>query len=158
MAQPYFTEELLARAQSHGPVTIGLAGAGQMGTDIIVQVALMPGLRIGAIAEVRTQTAIDGVLLSGRDRSDIAIASSANAIDAAIESGKIAVTDDLNALAQAGRIDVIIDATGNPNIGTLFALEVMKNGKHIVMLNVEADITIGRFLKEEARKAGAFKM
>ena len=30
----------------------------------------------------------------------------------------------------------------------------MKNGKHIVMLNVEADITIGRFLKEEARKAG----
>ncbi|TIU03908.1 MAG: homoserine dehydrogenase, partial [Mesorhizobium sp.] len=42
----------------------------------------------------------------------------------------------------------------NPNIGTLFALEVMKNGKHIVMLNVEADITIGRFLKEEARKAG----
>jgi predicted homoserine dehydrogenase-like protein len=154
MAQPYFTEELLARAQSHGPVTIGLAGAGQMGTDIIVQVALMPGLRIGAIAEVRTQTAIDGVLLSGRDRGDIAIASSANAIDAAIESGKIAVTDDLNALAQAGRIDVIIDATGNPNIGTLFALEVMKNGKHIVMLNVEADITIGRFLKEEARKAG----
>jgi predicted homoserine dehydrogenase-like protein len=30
----------------------------------------------------------------------------------------------------------------------------MKNGKHIVMLNVEADITSGRFLKEEARKAG----
>ena len=30
----------------------------------------------------------------------------------------------------------------------------MRNGKHIVMLNVEADITIGRFLKEEARKAG----
>ena len=154
MAQPYFTEELLARAQTHGPVTIGLAGAGQMGTDIIVQVALMPGLRIGAIAEVRTQAAIDGVLLSGRDRGDIVTASDANAIDAAIESGKIAVTDNLNALAQAGRIDVIIDATGNPNIGTLFALEVMKNGKHIVMLNVEADITIGRFLKEEARKAG----
>ena len=51
-------------------------------------------------------------------------------------------------------IDVVIDATGNPNVGTLIALEAMKNGKHIVMLNVEADITIGRFLKEEARKAG----
>jgi predicted homoserine dehydrogenase-like protein len=48
----------------------------------------------------------------------------------------------------------VIDATGNPNIGTLFALEAMKNGKHVVMLNVEADITIGRFLKEEAKKAG----
>ena len=81
-------------------------------------------------------------------------AGNAAAIDRAIEAGKIAVTEDLHALASAGRIDVIIDATGNPNIGTLFALEVMKNGKHIVMLNVEADITIGRFLKEEARKAG----
>ena len=140
--------------ESQGPITIGLAGAGQMGTDIVVQVALMPGMRIGAISEVRPQAAIDAALLAGHDRSDIVLAATASDIDRAIEAGKIAVTEDLHALAAAGRIDVIIDATGNPNIGTLFALEVMKNGKHIVMLNVEADITIGRFLKEEARKAG----
>ncbi|TIO32557.1 MAG: homoserine dehydrogenase, partial [Mesorhizobium sp.] len=115
---------------------------------------LMPGMRIGAISEVRPQAAIDAALLAGHDRSDIVQAPNAPAIDRAIEGGKIAVTEDLHALAAAGRIDVIIDATGNPNVGTLFALEVMKNGKHIVMLNVEADITIGRFLKEEARKAG----
>ncbi|WP_192256146.1 NAD(P)H-dependent oxidoreductase [Mesorhizobium caraganae] len=154
MAHPQFAAELLQRAESQGPITIGLAGAGQMGTDIIVQVALMPGMRIGAISEVRPQAAIDAALLAGHDRSDIVQAANASAIDRAIEAGKIAVTEDLHALAAAGRIDVIIDATGNPNIGTLFALEVMKNGKHIVMLNVEADITIGRFLKEEARKAG----
>ncbi|TIQ35276.1 MAG: homoserine dehydrogenase [Mesorhizobium sp.] len=154
MSHPQFAAELLQRAEKQGPITIGLAGAGQMGTDIVVQVALMPGMRIGAISEVRPQAAIDAALLAGHDRSDIVQASNAAAIDRAIEAGKIAVTEDLHALAAAGRIDVIIDATGNPNIGTLFALEVMKNGKHIVMLNVEADITIGRFLKEEARKAG----
>ncbi|RUV75517.1 MAG: homoserine dehydrogenase [Mesorhizobium sp.] len=154
MAHPQFAAELLQRAEKQGPITIGLAGAGQMGTDIVVQVALMPGMRIGAISEVRPQAAIDAALLAGHDRSDIVQAPNAAAIDRAIEAGKIAVTEDLHALASAGRIDVIIDATGNPNIGTLFALEVMKNGKHIVMLNVEADITIGRFLKEEARKAG----
>lgn len=154
MSHPQFAAELLQRAESQGPITIGLAGAGQMGTDIVVQVALMPGMRIGAISEVRPQAAIDAALLAGHDRSDIVHAPNASAIDRAIEAGKIAVTEDLHALASAGRIDVIIDATGNPNIGTLFALEVMKNGKHIVMLNVEADITIGRFLKEEARKAG----
>ncbi len=154
MSHPQFATELLQRAEEHGPITIGLAGAGQMGTDIVVQVALMPGMRIGAISEIRPQVAIDAALLAGHDRSDIVIAPSADAIDRAIESGKLAVTDDLHALAAAGRIDVIIDATGNPNIGTLFALEVMKQGKHIVMLNVEADITIGRHLKEEARKAG----
>ncbi|WP_192355903.1 NAD(P)H-dependent oxidoreductase [Mesorhizobium mediterraneum] len=154
MAHPQFAAELLQRAEKQGPITIGLAGAGQMGTDIVVQVALMPGMRIGAISEVRPQAAIDAALLAGHDRSDIVQAGNAAAIDRAIEAGKIAVTEDLHALAAAGRIDVIIDATGNPNIGTLFALEGMKNGKHIVMLNVEADITIGRFLKEEARKAG----
>lgn len=154
MSNPQFAEELVERAAQKGPVTIGLAGAGQMGTDIVVQVALMPGIRIGAISEVRPQAAIDAALMAGHDRSDIVEAASANAIDAAIEAGKIAVTQDLDALAAAGRIDVIIDATGNPNIGTLFALKVMQHGKHIVMLNVEADITIGRFLKEEARKAG----
>ncbi|TIL69918.1 NAD(P)H-dependent oxidoreductase [Mesorhizobium sp.] len=154
MAHSQFAAELLQRAEQQGPITIGLAGAGQMGTDIVVQVALMPGMRIGAISEVRPQAAIDAALLAGHDRSDIVQAGNTAAIDRAIEAGKIAVTEDLHALAAAGRIDVIIDATGNPNIGTLFALEVMKNGKHIVMLNVEADITIGRFLKEEARKAG----
>lgn len=154
MSHPQFAAELLKRAEQQGPITIGLAGAGQMGTDIVVQVALMPGMRIGAISEVRPQAAIDAALLAGHDQSDIVQAGNAAAIDRAIEAGKIAVTEDLHALAAAGRIDVIIDATGNPNIGTLFALEVMKNGKHIVMLNVEADITIGRFLKEEARKAG----
>jgi predicted homoserine dehydrogenase-like protein len=154
MTLAYFPEELKAWADEKGPITIGLAGAGQMGTDIVVQVALMTGVRIGAISEINAQNAIDAVLLSGRDKGDVVLTETAQKIDAAIERGKIAVTGDLHALAAAGKIDVVIDATGNPNIGTLFALEVMKNGKHLVMLNVEADITIGRFLKEEARKAG----
>ena len=47
----------------------------------------------------------------------------------------------------------MIDATGNLNTGTLFALEAMRHGELVVMLNVEADITIGRFLKAEAQKA-----
>ena len=154
MSMAQFGSDLLQRAQARGGIVIGLAGAGQMGTDIVVQVAQMPGLRIGAIAEVRPQQAIDAALLAGHDRANIVAAGSAAAVDSAIEAGKIAVTENLGALAAAGKLDVIIDATGNPNIGTTFALDVMRHGKHIVMLNVEADITIGRFLKEEARKAG----
>lgn len=146
--------ELAAHADRHGPVTVGLAGAGQMGTDIVVQVALMPGLRIGAISEIRMQNAVDAAVMSGRERGDVVDARSASDIDRAIETGRVAVTDDYKAMCASGRIDVVIDATGNPNVGTLVALEAMRNGKHVVMLNVEADITIGRFLKEEAAKAG----
>jgi predicted homoserine dehydrogenase-like protein len=154
MALTQLAAELAERAERLGPITIGLAGAGQMGTDIVVQVALMPGVRIGAISEVRPEAALEAALLAGHPRDAVVEAGTAAGIDRAIEAGRIAITSDLGALAAAGRIDVVIDATGNPNIGTLFALEAMRNGKHIVMLNVEADITIGRFLKEEARRAG----
>ncbi|MBS9476822.1 NAD(P)H-dependent oxidoreductase [Ancylobacter radicis] len=149
-----FAAELEQWTAKHGPVTIGLAGAGQMGTDLIVQAALMPGVRIGAVVELNAQTAIDAALMAGHRREDIVSVSSSSQIDRAIETGHFAITDDYRAMCAAGHIDVVIDATGSPNIGTLVSLEAIRNGKHVVLLSVEADITIGRFLKQEARKAG----
>ncbi|MBI2717349.1 MAG: homoserine dehydrogenase [Rhizobiales bacterium] len=146
--------ELAVRAEAGRPVTVGLAGAGQMGTDLVVQLSRMPGLRLGAVAETDIPRAIDAALLAGHERARIVEAGNASAIDAAIEQDCLAVTPDLTALAAAGRIDVVIDATGNPNVGTAFALEAIAHGKPVVMLNIEADITIGRYLHEQARKAG----
>ena len=147
-------DEISRFAQSHKPVTVGLAGTGQMGTDIVVQLSLMPGVRLGAISEIQTHAAIAAVKLAGHNQTGFTEAGSAAAIDSAIEQGRIAITSDYKALCGAAHIDVVIDATGNPNVGTLIALEAMKNGKHVVMLNVEADITIGRYLRDEAAKAG----
>lgn len=146
--------ELAERAAKHGPITIGLAGAGQMGTDIVVQVARMRGMRIGAVAEVDVPRAVAACRLAGIDPENVVEASSAAAVDTAIEAGKMAVTRDPECVTGAGRIDVVIDATGNPNSGAAFALLAIRHGKHIVMLNVEADITVGRHLKREAERAG----
>ena len=146
--------ELKARAESDRAVTIGLAGAGQMGTDIVVQLSLMPGLRLGAISEIDPPRAIDAAVFAGHDRESIVIAKTAADIDRAIGRGQLAITDDLGSLVAAGRIDVVIDATGNPNTGTALALDAIHHGKHVVMLNVEADITIGRHLKAQAMSAG----
>ncbi len=146
--------ELEQWTAKHGPVTIGLAGAGQMGTDLIVQAALMPGVRIGAVVELNAQTAIDAALMAGHRREDVVSVATSAQIDRAIETGHFAITDDYRAMCAAGHIDVVIDATGSPNIGTIVSLEAIRNGKHVVLLSVEADITIGRYLKEEARKAG----
>jgi predicted homoserine dehydrogenase-like protein len=154
MPQLGFAAEIAHYVDQHGPIIIGLAGAGQMGTDIVVQLSLMPGVQLGALSEIRLDAARDALLLAGHNADRITETASPRDVERAIESGKVALTDDYHALCQAGNIDVIIDATGNPNIGTLIALEAMKNGKNIVMLNVEADITIGRYLSDEARKAG----
>lgn len=146
--------ELERRAEAGRPVTIGLAGCGQMGTDIVVQLNRMPGLRLGAVAEMRPPQAKAAAALAGFSDDQSIYAETAAAIDAAISAGKLAITPSPDALARSGLVDVVIDATGNPNIGTQFALDAIAHGKHVVMLNVEADITIGRHLHEAARRAG----
>ncbi|MBV8770364.1 MAG: homoserine dehydrogenase [Hyphomicrobiales bacterium] len=152
---PSFAADLAERTKISGPITVAVVGAGQMGTDLIVQIALMRGLRVGAIT-VRSQrsNAIDAVLLAGMGRSDLVEASSGSAVDRVIESGRIALTTEIEAAAAAGRVEVIIDATGHPNSGAEVAQASIRNGKHIVMLNVEADITVGRQLKAQAQRAG----
>jgi predicted homoserine dehydrogenase-like protein len=152
---PSFAADLAHRTTSRGPVIVGLVGAGQMGTDLIVQIGLMNGIRVGAVAvRTRPQNALAAALAAGHRSEDLVETSSASAVDAAIEAGQMAVTTDLAALAGAGRIEVIIDATGHPASGAEVALAAIRQGKHIVMLNVEADITVGRYLKAEADRAG----
>ncbi len=146
--------DLRRHAETKGPVTIGLAGAGQMGTDLAVQLARMPGLRLGALSEINVERARAALVLAGHAPETFAEARTATDIDRLIEAKKIAITQDLAALVNAGRIDVVIDATGSPETGAVFALSAITAGKPIVMLNVEADITIGRYLHDEARRAG----
>lgn len=125
-----------------------------MGTDIVVQLARMPGLRLGAVAEMRPPQARAAAALAGFGEDRTVYADTSSTIDSAIERGLLAITQSPEALARSGHIDVVIDATGNPDVGTQFALDAIANGKHVVMLNVEADITIGRHLHAEARRAG----
>ena len=74
--------------------------------------------------------------------------------DKAIASGHSVVTTDAELIPQLANVDVIVDATGMPEIGAKVAWEAIRHKKHIVMLNVEADITIGPLLKQQADEAG----
>src|SRR5205085_5919127 len=68
--------------------------------------------------------------------------------------GTTFVTDDATALIAAPEIEIVIDATGNPEVGIRHALACCANGKHIVMVNVEADALAGPLLARRAREAG----
>src|SRR5690606_25613643 len=71
-----------------------------------------------------------------------------------IDAGNTAITSDSSLIAEASRIDVIIDATGKPAVGAGIGLSAMQQGKHLVMMNVEADVTIGMLLRHEADRLG----
>jgi predicted homoserine dehydrogenase-like protein len=146
--------DLQNRADSGKPIRIGLVGSGEMGTDIVTRVAHMPGVEIGAISELRMPAAGKAVDIAFREEGHWRETKTADAMNAAMEQGKVAVTDDVNLLINSGLIDVVIDATGVPAVGAEIGLRAMEHGKHLVMMNVEADVTIGAYLKSEADRLG----
>ena len=48
-------------------------------------------------------------------------------------------------------MQAVVDATGSPELGVAIALESIRAKKHIVMMNVECDVTVGA----DAAPAGA---
>lgn len=147
--------DLRERGKSGKPIRIGLIGAGEMGTDVVTQVAHMEGIEVGAIV-VRSnlRNAVDAVEMAYREKGHSVEAGTASAVTQAMESGRIAVTADAGLVLGNELIDVVIDATGVPAVGAEIGLRAMENGKHLVMMNVEADVTIGAYLKSEADRLG----
>ncbi len=145
--------ELARRADEGRPVRIGVIGSGEMGTDLVTQCMLMKGVTLSAIATRRPATAKHAIEIAYGETSRFAETESQSAATAAIEAGRIAVTRP-DVMVANPLIDVIVDATGKPGVAADFDLMAMQNGKHVVMMNVEADVTIGVWLKKQAEKLG----
>lgn len=145
--------DLKDRADAGRPIRVGVIGSGEMGTDLVTQGALMRGIEICAIATRRPHTARQAVVIAYGDDDHAAEADTPGKVGAAIEAGKIAVTS-AETLVTTPQIDVVIDATGKPGVAADFDLLAMEHGKHLVMMNVEADVTIGPYLKQQADRLG----
>lgn len=146
--------DLVARAETGRPIRIGLIGSGEMGTDIVTRVAHMQGLEIGAICDLNLPAAQKAVDIAFQDTGHHKEVDSVDDLNAAMEAHKVAVTSNAQTILNSGLIDVVIDATGVPSVGAEIGLAAMEHGKHLVMMNVEADVTIGAYLKSEAERLG----
>jgi predicted homoserine dehydrogenase-like protein len=145
--------DLARRADEGRPVRIGVIGSGEMGTDLVTQCMLMKGVELVAMSTRRPHTARDAVRIAYGDDGRAAEADTPSRLTAAIEAGKIAITSN-ELLVTNPLVDVVIDATGKPGVAADFDLMAMEHGKHVVMMNVEADVTIGPYLKREADRLG----
>ena len=135
------------------PIRVGLIGSGEMGTDIVTQCQQMTGITVAAIAEINLASARKALSIAGRADDAMQEAATASAFAATLEAGKTAITQDAQLVCTSPHIDVVIDATGKPAVGAEIGLTAMEHGKHLVMMNVEADVTIGAYLAREAEAA-----
>jgi predicted homoserine dehydrogenase-like protein len=82
------------------------------------------------------------------------VANSVTAMHDAIGRGKTAIVEDGLWIAQCEPVDVVVEATGIPEVGARMAYEVITHKKHLVMVNVEADVTVGALLRRLADSVG----
>lgn len=138
-----------ARAAAGRPVRVGLIGAGKFGSMFLSQGARTPGLHVVGIADLDGGRARKACRLVGWSEEQIA----PRTLDEAIRSGGTCIVEDSAELI-ASDLDVVVDATGSPAAGIRHVLLCCEHRKHIVMVNVEADVLAGPLLARRAEAAG----
>jgi predicted homoserine dehydrogenase-like protein len=141
---------LMQRDAAGQPIRLGLIGAGKFGAMFLAQARLTPGMHVAGLADLDVGRARRQLADAGWPQEMFAAAS----LDDALKSEAIHVGDDAQALIAHPRIDIIIEATGLPVAGIRHALAAIAHGKHIVMVNVEADAVAGPLLARKAKAAG----
>ena len=141
---------LTTRNREKGPLRVGLIGAGKFGSMFMAQVRSSPGIHLAAIADLAPARAVAALKRTGWPDGQGA----GSSLPDALAGGTTFITDDALAMIASGGLDVIIDATGSPSAGIAHVLACCREGKHIVMVNVEADALAGPLLARRAKEAG----
>jgi len=145
----------LQRLQAEGrPIRLGVSGAGWMGSGFVAQVAHMPGMEVSVLADVDTSAAREALRAVGTVPESIVQASSPESAMEALRDGKRVITASYSLAPQLEAVDVVVDVTPSPAIGAETAYACIQHRKNIVLVNIEADVTVGRVLKMLAQEAG----
>lgn len=145
--------KLEALEKAGTPIRVSLIGAGQMGKDIVAQISEMKGISCDVIVDINTDIALDA-LKQAEYQGEIIVTDSVAEADEAIRAGKKVVSTNYKVAVMAEQIQSVIDATGSPEMGARVTMDCIRYKKHIVMMNVECDITIGPILRQLCEKAG----
>ena len=135
----YLLQQLQERASAGRPVRVGLIGAGKFGSMFLSQAPATDGLEVAVIADLEAERARAACRAVGWNDDRVARTRF--------------TADALEAIADE-TVEVVVEATGDPAAGIVHARAACAARKHVVMVNVEADVLAGPLLAAEARAAG----
>lgn len=141
---------LQKRAAEAGPVRVGIIGAGKFGSMMLAQARHIKGYHVVGVADLNVAKARESLKRVGWEEDQY----SAKTLGDAYKTGKTCIVDNAAALAEFDGIECIIEATGHPIVGVRHALLAIDHGKHVVMVNVEADVMCGPLLAARAKAKG----
>jgi len=132
------------------PLRIGVIGAGKFAAMYLAQAPRTPGVHVAGIADLSPAGARANLERVGWRAESHAAAS----LDLALRERRTHLSEDWQALVSHPMIDLVIEATGNPVAAVTHALAAFRNGKHVIMVTVEADAVCGPMLAKKAKEAG----
>ncbi|WP_050470194.1 NAD(P)H-dependent oxidoreductase [Herbaspirillum chlorophenolicum] len=141
---------LRERAAAGRPVRVGLIGAGKFGSMVLAQAQHIEGMHVVGVADLNVEKAHASLNRVGWPKERYA----AKSLGEAVKNGTTCVLENAAALADCEEIECIIEATGHPIAGVRHALSAIDGGKHVVMVNVEADAMCGPLLAARAKAKG----
>lgn len=141
---------LLRRATEGRPIRVAVIGAGKFGSMFLHQATRMPGLQVLGIGDLSVPRARAALARIGWPAAQ----AGAPDADTAARTGQTWLTEDSLGLIADPRVEVVVEATGDPAAGLRHARHAIRHGKHVIMVNVEADVLAGPVLAQEAEAAG----
>ena len=119
-----------------GNINIAIIGCGKFISMFLSQYNQLKKITIDAIVDLNIERARANCIKSGLEKETIEAINFSNSADSAL-----------------GRdIDIVIEATGNPIVGTQHAVKAIQSKKNIIMVNVEADVLCGKYLSDLAKE------
>ena len=116
------------------PIRIAFIGCGKFVSMFLAQYNHLDKIQIDSIVDLNIDRAKKNCINSGLNSSTVNEINFTNSLDNILDRN----------------IEIFIEATGNPIVGTVHASKIIKNKKNIILVNVEADITCGKYLSDLA--------
>jgi predicted homoserine dehydrogenase-like protein len=145
---------LMKREEEGRRIRAAVSGAGWIGSGFLTQVSGMKGMEVPLLADADTKLARAVMESTGVPADSIVETSSASQAEDAIRAGKRVVTGCYGLAAQLPSVDIVVDVTPSPAVGAETAWSCIQHKKDVVLVNIEADVTVGRILKKLAAEAG----
>jgi predicted homoserine dehydrogenase-like protein len=147
-------KELAQLEEQNQPIRVGVSGAGWIGSGFVQQCNAVKGMTVNLLADENLDLARETFVKSGVDPEMIIEAGTPGAAMDALRAGNKVITGSYQLASQVDDVDIVADITPSPTIGAETAFSCIQNGKDVVMVNIEADVTVGSILKKKAEQAG----
>lgn len=147
-------KELQRRESEGNPIRVGASAIEWMGSGFVTAMKHVPGMELSLLANADLKEALNDFLSTGVPREKIVETDSPDVAVDVIKSGKRVITSDLTLAAKVPVVDIVTDSTWSPALGAEVADACIQHGKDVVLINIEADVTVGHILKKKASEAG----